>query len=48
VTPSPVFIEKYKKQYVVKVGPFATKTMSDHVKLKLAQQGVKQSIVMLH
>ncbi len=40
LTPSPVFIEKYKGLHVVSVGPFAEKSMSDKLKVTLASNGV--------
>lgn len=47
ITPSPVFIEHYKQHFVVRVGPFADKSMSDKLKLKLAQNGVKGAFSVL-
>lgn len=41
LTPAPVFVEKYKHYYVVNVGPFATKRMSDNLKNTLTKKGVK-------
>jgi len=40
LTPSPVFVEKYQQFFVVKVGPFANKQMSETLKSLLAKQGV--------
>lgn len=47
LTPSPVFIEKYQQRFIVRVGPFATKGMSDHLKLALAHQGVPGAFSLL-
>ncbi|MCX7116572.1 MAG: septal ring lytic transglycosylase RlpA family protein [Legionellales bacterium] len=47
LTPSPVFIEKFEKQYIVRVGPFANKKMSDHLKGTLANKGVKGTYSLL-
>lgn len=47
ITTSPVFIEHYNQHYVVKVGPFSTKGMSDSLKSKLAKNGVKGSFSVL-
>ena len=41
LTPSPVFVEKYKQHFIVRVGPFANKQMSDRLKTVLASHGVK-------
>ncbi len=41
LTPSPVFVEKYKQHYIVRVGPFANKSMSDRLKAALSNHGVK-------
>ncbi|MCW8450929.1 septal ring lytic transglycosylase RlpA family protein [Legionella quinlivanii] len=40
ITPSPVFVEKYNERFLVKVGPFAERNMTDNLKRQLAQQGV--------
>lgn len=40
LTPSPVFIEKYNAYFVVSVGPFANKQMTDSFKMTLASKGV--------
>lgn len=40
ITSAPVLIEHYQKNYIVKVGPFADKKMSDSLKLKLARIGI--------
>jgi len=40
LTPSPVFVEKYKEFFVVSVGPFANKQMTDSLKIALASKGV--------
>lgn len=47
ITPSPVFIEHYQQHYVVRVGPFGTKSMSDNLKSKLASNGVTGSFSVL-
>jgi rare lipoprotein A len=47
LTPSPVFVEKYQKRFIVKVGPFATKTMTDHAKIALAHHGVNGAFSVL-
>ena len=47
LTPSPVFVEKTHKQYIVKVGPFAQKSMSNSLKRQLEKQGIKGSFCML-
>lgn len=46
-TPSPVFIEKYQRRFMVKVGPFANKNMSYALKKKLDANGVRGSFTML-
>lgn len=43
LTSSPVFIEHYKKHFIVKVGPFDNKSISDNLKTKLAKNGVSGS-----
>lgn len=47
ITPSPVFIEKYQKHFVVKVGPFANKKMTDRLKVALKSHGVSGAFSML-
>lgn len=47
MTTSPVFIEHYKQHFVVRVGPFAQKAMSDNLKVKLANNGVGGSFSVL-
>jgi rare lipoprotein A len=47
ITPSPVFIEHYKDHYIVRVGPFAQKNMSDSLKTQLARKGVFGSFSVL-
>lgn len=47
LTPSPVLVEQYKNRYIVKVGPFANKKMSDSLKMRLASNGVKGSFSLL-
>ena len=40
LTTSPVFVEKYQRRFIVKVGPFANRQMSDNLKRSLKQHGV--------
>lgn len=47
LTPSPVFIENYQHRYIVRVGPFANKKMSEHLKQQLTANGVKGSFSQL-
>ncbi len=47
LSPSPVFIEKYKQRFIVKVGPFANKRMTDQLKIVLVKQGVKGAFSVL-
>lgn len=47
LTPSPVVIEKLDQRFVVKVGPFANKSMSDNLKMKLAAQNVHGAFAFL-
>lgn len=47
ITTSPVFIEHYNHHYVVRVGPFADKYMSDSLKMKLVNNGVRGSFSVL-
>ena len=47
LTPSPVVIEKYNQRFIVKVGPFANKRMTDNLKAKLAANGVRGSFSLL-
>lgn len=47
LTPSPVTIEKYRQRYIVKVGPFANKTMTDQLKRRLVASGVEGSFTLL-
>jgi rare lipoprotein A len=46
-TPSPVFVEQYKQRFIVKVGPFADKKMTELFKMQLAAHGVSGSFTML-
>lgn len=39
-TTSPVFIERYNGHYIVRVGPFANKKMTDTLKMKLTSKGI--------
>lgn len=47
LTPSPVFVEHVNQHYVVRVGPFAAKNMSDNLKNTLVRNGVKGSFSVL-
>jgi rare lipoprotein A len=47
LTPSPVFIEKRQRQFLVRVGPFANKNMVDGLKKRLEQHGVRGSFSLL-
>lgn len=47
LSPSPVFIEKNQNRYLVRVGPFATKQMSDSLKTTLARNGVNGAFSLL-
>lgn len=47
LTPSPVTIEKYSNRYIVKVGPFANKRMTESLRVKLASNGVKGAFSLL-
>ena len=47
LSPSPVFVEKQQNRYLVRVGPFATKAMSDGLKRTLARNGVVGSFSLL-
>lgn len=47
ITPSPVFVEHYKQHYVVRVGPFSNKKMSDNLKMRLVKNGVTGSFSVL-
>lgn len=47
LSPSPVFIEKTPQYYLVRVGPFATRAMSEDLKRLLAQHGVTGSFSLL-
>jgi rare lipoprotein A len=47
ITPSPVFIEKTKEKYIVRVGPFGERQMTDDLKQILASNGVHGSFSML-
>lgn len=41
ITPSPVFIEAYQHRFLVRVGPFADKSMTSGLNAILVRQGVK-------
>ena len=47
MTWSRVFVEKYQQRYLVKIGPFAAKSMTTNLQKKLALNGVKGSFSML-
>lgn len=47
LTPSPVFIEKYQQRFLVRVGPFANKDMTDNLKRVLVKNGVEGSFSLL-
>lgn len=47
MTTSPVFIEHYQKNYIVRVGPFANKNMVDTLKTKLAHNGISGAFSVL-
>jgi rare lipoprotein A len=47
VTPSPVFIEKFQQRYIVRVGPFAEKKMTEKIRTQLASLGVKGAFSIL-
>ena len=47
LTPSPVVVEHFQTRYLVRVGPFANKQMSEALKNRLAANGVKGSFSML-
>ena len=47
LTPSPVFIEKYQRRFIVRVGPFANRGMTDNLKRALAKNGVSGSFSVL-
>ncbi|STX51649.1 rare lipoprotein A [Legionella busanensis] len=46
-TPSPVLIEKHKERFIVKVGPFSDKKMTESFKMQLAAHGIEGSFTML-
>lgn len=47
LTSSRVFIEKHQRRFVVKVGPFPSKSKSDQVKVALAHHGVNGAFSVL-
>ena len=47
LTPSPVFIEKYQQRFIVRVGPFANKQMTDQLKRALTLHGVTGAFSLL-
>lgn len=48
LTSAPVHIERYSQRYVVKVGPFANKRLSDNFQTKLAANGIKGAFSVLY
>ncbi|STX29087.1 Lipoprotein [Legionella beliardensis] len=46
-TPSPVVIENHQEHFIVKVGPFANKQMTESFKMQLAAHGILGSFTML-
>ena len=47
LTPSPVFIEKYQQRFIVRVGPFADKKMTEQLKVSLTHHGVMGAFLLL-
>lgn len=47
LTHSPVMIEKYKDHYIVTAGPFIEKTVSDQLKVSLANSGITGAFTLL-
>lgn len=47
ITTSTVFVEPYQKHYIVKVGPFANKRMTDQVRNTLQKNGVSGAFSIL-
>ena len=47
ITPSPVFVEKYQRRFIVRVGPFANRGMTDQLKRTLVKHGVTGSFSVL-
>ncbi len=47
MTPSPVVVEKYQQHFIVRVGPFASKQMTDKLKRDLLRKGVNGSFSVL-
>jgi len=47
LSPSPVFIEHDKEHFVVRVGPFASRSMVDSLKKKLVKSGITGSFSLL-
>ena len=47
ITRSSVFVEKYQRRYVVKVGPFAAKTTTESLKRQLARTGIAGAFAVL-
>lgn len=47
MTTSPVFVEHFKNNYIVRVGPFASKGMVDTLKSKLAHNGISGTFSVL-
>lgn len=47
LTPSPVFIEQYQHRFIVRVGPFGNRRMTDDLKRALVKNGVLGSFSVL-
>jgi rare lipoprotein A len=47
LTPSPVFIEKYQQRFLVRVGPFADRPISERLKVLLKNNGVPGAFSLL-
>ncbi|MGQ3887723.1 septal ring lytic transglycosylase RlpA family protein [Legionella sp. CNM-1927-20] len=47
LTPSPILVEKHQERFIVKVGPFADKKMTESFKMQLAAHGIAGSFTML-
>ena len=44
-TSARVSVEKHKQQFIVKIGPFSTKSIGEQVQAKLKRQGIKGSLL---
>lgn len=47
MSPSPVFIERNKQQYLVRLGPFGDKKMVEGLKQRLARKGITDTFTLL-